>query len=606
MYNFLSGVLSKEPVSLTKEVERGVYGSVRNLEKIDTKTLFTGDINPFPDLSQTKVKKIIKKTPPDRMIYRLQQEVLKNNREYFNSILQWMKTEKEGAKFSSNIDRSNFVQLSEMYDYEGKTLLIHAIDIIFKDSKKIYLAKELKELGIDFNQEVKVLQGERSVVMSPLAYVWWLNKWEEYSESDCVLLADELICQGASINETFGEKNLNLSIFIHGTGILKPIRFILWFLKNGGDINFRDENGNTAFYHLLMKRVPQNNEDSIARILLKKKPDILTPNNEGKNAFHLLCEHSKASELDIGLLKEMIQMAGHKSLGILDNSGHSCLYYSLTKQALLEEISKTIKNSSSGEYIFENQEDLLLSYAGEIRKNIGVSRAEIEYAVETKYLPQLRALLSLLSSNTREFLTTKDAEQGSLLHALAKGNYRLAERLVEENIIEKEDLDLEDVNGKCVFQVMEENKNTAQLVNYSENLKFTEVCNLIDKGANFDGSTMEILSPIQRVIYGTWNLELENEEIWDTSLEIMEKLLLHGVDPNHLHSINGETALHALVRSKSPKVLNLIVSLIARGADPSVRNKDGVLPLDLLSNYPKQNNFLIREQLKEYTTLDDF
>ena len=98
------------------------------------------------------------------------------------------------------------------------------------------------------------------------------------------------------------------------------------------------------------------------------------------------------------------------------------------------------------------------------------------------------------------------------------------------------------------------------------NLKTAEV--LLDKGAN----------PIARdTSYDAAPIHFAS---WSNHIEIVKLLLSRGVDVNLVNGHNGETPLHHAVSAESV-AFELIEFLLANGADPSIRNKDGKTPLDI-------------------------
>jgi len=617
------------PVEHLPEAKKSIYGTIRNQNEIEKCAKQIGDFSKVFDLDGNLVLKIDEETSQVEKIRCLQQKTLQTNRQFFKDFLAWISTAKQGDRFLHPIDYS-YANITTLYDCERKTILMHVIDHILKeDNSKLYLLDSLKEMGVNFNQEIKICQGDQQITVTPLVYTWWMNK--EYSSNNCVLVANKLLLLGANINETFVKEECkhNLATLIAETEILNFEIFYSWFKNNSGDLQFKDGKGNTVLHYLLMQKEERNTalECVIVNVVVDTELDLSAVNSEGKGLLHILCQNRRGSGFDVELFKKLIEKIGTKSLGLLDKAGHSCLYYSLTKLGFINAIAESLgipqKTNTMDEpyfirsnafimepinyveYPFENEQTLFLSFATEVQKKMKTSPQYIAPVSASQYL-ELRALLRIFSAHPKDFLLQKNESFGSLLHALAAANYDLVEKLIENEVLKEEDLGIKDNDGITVSEIIQGYKNSRHLVTCAEKLDLPALTAFFKKCKDGDvwceRSSMNFYCPIHRSIYATWNEERNKNDIWDTTLDVINLLLDLGIDPNIPHFSSGDTALHVAVRSRNPQSLTLIAILNSYGADCSIRNNEGLLPIELLEDYIKPNNIMAKKLLK----VDDF
>ena len=187
------------------------------------------------------------------------------------------------------------------HEKDGKNALHYLCAVPLRNEKKkqalsLSLLQFLLKEGLEMNSIHSIKDKDCLFPATPLWYAytrgrnekiykWLLGEGADpehcmyaiawYDDTEAAALFKK---HGARLDPGGGKDSPFLAAFLW-----KRFRVAEWFLRNGADVNARDQDGNTALYYAIKRKFPPD----IIKLLLKYKADLYSKNNEDISPFSL-------------------------------------------------------------------------------------------------------------------------------------------------------------------------------------------------------------------------------------------------------------------------------------------------------------------------------
>lgn len=592
------------------KVELGPFNRVQNVKKlieyrdaskVNKNWVYSPKEGPFRVLGEDRISKIVNEQSNLDPILRLNDAASQLFRQMYKSIRLHLKDQNNPPPQLPIRDKS-VLDMSKFSDSEGETLLARSLeDIVFYGATDFSAIDRFISLGGDINLPFSFYWDFKHYEAPAFSYLWLLHRRDQSNEIMKVI--DYLITKGATVNQTFGSRADNvLSVMI--STFSTPTSMVPWYLKNGGDINFTNADGN-SFLHLalFMPGWTPPSDINIAEICIANNIDVSLVNKQGDHPIHLLCHYygNAHEEETAKLLKTILEKAPNE-LHARDNENHTPLYWCIRtgKKCFIDTIlAKTgevevntegyIKDAKNylnafADFIFDDARQF--DYVGDTQV---FSKELIEKKINEVYMPLMKSMLPFVGQTPEGLRALLIANEGSttLLHHLAKCCPWILDHLLTNGYILQIDLQLKNGQGDTVESIGNKTTNSFLLSVACYNLDKDAVKKLIDKDLSLDLCVgYRGQSFLHLAIQGCVNTKDDNDLIdnWNIGFKIFKKLLVRKVDPN-LGNNDGDTPLLSAINSKIEYANPFILELLDYGAKTDQPNKDGMTPRERIKEF---------------------
>jgi len=371
----------------------------------------------------------------------------------------------------------------------------------------------------------------------------------------------------------------------------KLARIVIWLFDHGVHPAAKDDSGWTALHRLVNTITADNKEGklTIARLILNHGVDLGAQDRFGKTALHrVLCEHltSRNKESKLAMVKLLFEYGAN--LSAQDDRGLSVLHYLVMLQdgegwrANIDIIKWLLENGANPKVQDHNGWTPLHRLIIWLNKNNHRDRNNGDRNNEERTLEVMDWLLKYGAN-----LSAKDNNGWSALHHLVdvpergmekdhpKGKLTVIRWLLEHGANPK----VQDDTGWSVFYRLVDG---VTLDNLETSMAVASM--LLEHGAGINEQNSRTGKTILHFLVG--RIGILNEE---ASLQFLTMLLAQpGVDPN-IQDESGETVLNCFAnramawrqfQDANTTTWKGIDILLQHGADPTIANKIGTLPLD--------------------------
>lgn len=574
------------------EIDLGPYNRVQNVNELikyrnESKAnhdwVYSPEEGPFRALGHDRITKILHEKSDRDPILRLNDATCKLAREIFSQLKSSLANPKS-APPALPVCKKPVVDITTIYDSQGITAFSHCIKKILGGKADFSVIDRFLSFGGNLNSPIQIYYGGHLLKVPPLTYVLCSLSNCESSNKKILELADYLVKHGADINYTFGPNADNMmSILMQQFPSISHM--LRWYLENGGDINFKNKEGNT-FLHLalfLPGWAPANDIERATK-LVEAGSDVSLGNNQGEHPVHLLCRYGYNNEANNTLLETILKIAPGE-LNVRDKALHSPLYWSIRtgKQLFINTIIKAkpdvppfadAKNFLAGFAAFIDENSRKIVYG---TNNYIFTKEAIENKLNKNYMPLLNSLLPFVGTSPEGLRALLIACEGqtTLLHQFAGSCPWILDHFLKEKYILPEDLQLKNGEGISVEDLGNLTNNSFSMMIACFNLDLKSAQELIKKDFFLDFHLEDSGSFLHKVLIGSKELPNKSHNDWKIGFTIFEMLLARGVNPN-LQAKEGGTPLLWAIDIQKTEVNPYILGLIDYGADVDLADNRGM------------------------------
>lgn len=592
LYNYLC------PEAEKFDLKYGPYYGIQNLEKlieyrnaskVNADWVYSPKEGPFRVLGAERISTIVDEKSNVDAILRLNEAITNLFRDWYEQIRASMK-QKLNPLPALPLEGKSYVELSKLYDASGGTLLQNSLRTILGGKAELTTIDELIGMGIDINGPISIFINWSEIITSPLGYLWAYMDY--YGEKVTMPVLEHLQSLGADLNQVYGPDANNVITSLAWYPIVEDI--LPWYVKNKGDINFRNGNGDTAL-HLYLDRQPPTYE-RFSCWLIENGADVTLANNREEHPIHILCRESYILGGVNTILSALLEKAPQE-IDARDGEGHTPLYWCVrtNKPDLMETI---FAHWNKIKYSIEPLE-LLHAYAEFIAEDSRIlfskkndsqifSKKDVEDKINQQYMPLLKAILpSVQGANEglRKLLITSKEGQSTLLARFAEKCPWILDSLLENNYILPEDLKIENTKGETVAAIGKKTSDSFLLLMACYNLDKITALGLLNEDVDLSIQTQDKQSLLHLLILGCQN----EKNKWEVGFKIFLELLKKGANPNCADD-SGNTPLHRLIKAENPIQVPLtlnsfVLEIINFGAKTKIENKQGLTARDLVHQF---------------------
>lgn len=584
------------------DIQIGPYNRVQNTEKLikfrdassaNRNWVYSPEVGPFRVLGPERITEIVNESSNIDAVLRLNEAAINLFRKLYEQLRSSIKSEKFSPP-SLPVSYPSILGTSNLFDSQGNTLLTHCFEAILKNKVDFFAIDRFVALGGDLNAPITFFRYNLIRVNAlPLNYLWSKLGVSEDSELNAKILKlmDYLVQKGTKIDRVFGLKNDNVI-----SGMRFPLSFLsevlTWYLNKGGDINFKNGEGN-SFLHLALNipyMVPRSDIQAATQFVANGI-DVSFLNLSGDHPIHLLCHYGDNNDEANTLLKSILEKAPTE-LNARDGNGHTPLYWSIRtgKQLFINTITE-----AKFESIFSDERKYLDAFVAFINEDVrqflfdrsgewDYSKKILEKKCTKIYMPMLESILPFVGGskeNLRKLLIAKH-EGTTMLHHFA--TTPILGFLDNEDYIFRDDFFLKNDAGETVLSIAEKTDNSFLLIVACYNLNKEDVKELLEKNISLNICANGGQSLLHLTLSGCVQAGEETNS-WNIGFSIFQKLLVKGINPD-LADQNGNTPLLQAINLKNNRVNPFILELLNYGANTTKANKDGITPRKRIRDFP--------------------